>query len=93
MSDQYVDGNALAGPLSEIFAIDLTVAAGRCGRTGPVAGMRLYTRDAAVHKGAGPGRPLSRLRQRDAAPGPRPSQRLARPERHGLPADPGPPAP
>jgi hypothetical protein len=47
MSEQYLDGNALAGPLSEIFAIDLTVAAGRCahcGRTGPVAGLRLYTR-------------------------------------------------
>ncbi len=45
MSEEYLDGNALAGPLSEIFAVDLTVAAGRCvqcGRTGPVAGLRVY---------------------------------------------------
>jgi len=43
----YLDGNALAGPLSEIFAIDVTAAARRCaacGLTGPVAGLRLYVR-------------------------------------------------
>ncbi len=47
MTEQYLDGNALAGPLSEIFAMDLTAAAGRCARcglTGPVAGLRLYVR-------------------------------------------------
>ncbi|MER6274498.1 DUF6510 family protein [Streptomyces sp. NPDC001797] len=41
----YLDGNALAGPLSEIFTVDLTVATGRCahcGRTGPVASLRVY---------------------------------------------------
>lgn len=41
----YVDGNALAGPLAEIFAVDLTAATGRCvscGRTGPVAELRVY---------------------------------------------------
>ncbi len=47
MTEQYLDGNALAGPLSEIFAVDITAAAGRCancGRTGPVAALRLYVR-------------------------------------------------
>ncbi|MDP9239743.1 MAG: DUF6510 family protein [Actinomycetota bacterium] len=45
MTDQYVDGNALAGPLGEIFAVDITVALSQCvncGRTGPVAALRVY---------------------------------------------------
>lgn len=42
---QFVDGNALAGPLGEVFAMDVTVAMARCascGRTGPVAALRVY---------------------------------------------------
>lgn len=45
--DAYEDGNALAGPLSEIFAVDLTGAVGRCancGATEPVARLRVYSR-------------------------------------------------
>ncbi|MDI1464455.1 DUF6510 family protein [Catellatospora sp. KI3] len=41
----YADGNALAGPLREIFAVDLTAASGRCahcGAEGPVALLRVY---------------------------------------------------
>lgn len=41
----YTDGNMLAGPLREIFAVDLTAAAlrcGSCGLTGPLAGVRVY---------------------------------------------------
>ncbi|MFJ9539775.1 DUF6510 family protein [Streptomyces sp. NPDC101225] len=41
----YVDGNALAGPLAEVFAVDLTAATSRCdhcGRSGPVAGLHVY---------------------------------------------------
>jgi len=41
----YLDGNALAGPLSEIFAVDVTAAVGQCagcGRSGSVASLRLY---------------------------------------------------
>jgi hypothetical protein len=41
----YEDGNALAGPLSEIFAVDVTAAVARCahcGSTGPVAMLRVY---------------------------------------------------
>ncbi|ROT29875.1 hypothetical protein EF879_19130 [Micromonospora sp. HM5-17] len=41
----HLDGNMLAGPLAEVFAVDLTTATGRCascGRTGPVAGLRVY---------------------------------------------------
>ncbi|WP_248965129.1 DUF6510 family protein [Sphaerisporangium perillae] len=41
----YQDGNALAGPLSEIFAVDVTAAGGRCascGLTGPIASLRVY---------------------------------------------------
>ncbi|GIH94830.1 DUF6510 family protein [Planobispora siamensis] len=43
--DGYQDGNALAGPLGELFAVDLTVAECRCagcGLAGPVASLRLY---------------------------------------------------
>jgi len=41
----YEDGNALAGPLREIFAVDITVATVRCascGLTGPVATLKVY---------------------------------------------------
>lgn len=41
----YVDGNALAGPLREVFATDVTGAEGRCvscGMTSPVAALRVY---------------------------------------------------
>ena len=44
---EYLDGNALAGPLSELFAVDVTTATGRCvkcGRTGPIATLRVYGR-------------------------------------------------
>lgn len=46
----YEDGNALAGPLSELFAVDVVSAEGRCtgcGLTGPIAQLRVY--------GPGPG--------------------------------------
>ncbi len=42
----YLDGNMLDGPLSELFAVDLSTATGRCahcGSTGPVAGLRVYS--------------------------------------------------
>ena len=45
MDEQYQDGNALAGPLSEIFAVDVTAATthcASCSRTGPVATLRVY---------------------------------------------------
>lgn len=48
--DDYEDGNALAGPLSEIFAVDVVSAEGcctGCGTTGPIAQLRVY--------GPGPG--------------------------------------
>lgn len=41
----YFDGNALAGPLSEVFAVDVTAATTRCahcGCTGPVARLHVY---------------------------------------------------
>ena len=34
--DDFLDGNALAGPLSEVFAIDITGALGTCGGCGAV---------------------------------------------------------
>jgi hypothetical protein len=46
MADEHLDGNSLAGPLREVFAVDVTAAIGRCvgcGRVGPVAGMVVYT--------------------------------------------------
>jgi ribosomal protein S27E len=33
----HLDGNAIAGPLSEIFAADMTVASGRCAGCGDVS--------------------------------------------------------
>jgi predicted RNA-binding Zn-ribbon protein involved in translation (DUF1610 family) len=47
MNDEYTDGNALAGPLREVFAVEMTTAVGRCvacGDTGPVAALRVHTR-------------------------------------------------
>lgn len=46
-----VDGNALAGPLTEVFAVDITTAYARCAscaRTGPVATLRIYGRAPAL---------------------------------------------
>jgi Family of unknown function (DUF6510) len=46
VSNDYEDGNALAGPMSEVFAVDVTTAAIRCthcGADGPVAALRVYT--------------------------------------------------
>ncbi|WP_236009481.1 DUF6510 family protein [Actinomadura physcomitrii] len=42
----YQDGNALAGPLSEVFGVDVTRAAVRCtacGLAGPLPRLRVYT--------------------------------------------------
>lgn len=33
----HIDGNALAGPLSEIFATDMTAAVGRCAGCGDIS--------------------------------------------------------
>ena len=41
----FLDGNAAAGPLREVFAGDVTSAQGQCvgcGRTGPMAEARLF---------------------------------------------------
>jgi hypothetical protein len=41
----HVDGNALAGPLSEIFTVDMTTASGICGSCGdssPLATAMVY---------------------------------------------------
>ena len=41
----HVDGNALAGPLSDVFAFDVTSAVGRCrgcGATGMIAEVMVY---------------------------------------------------
>jgi hypothetical protein len=45
VEDRYADGNALAGPLREIFAVELTAASGRCascGRVEAVGSLRVY---------------------------------------------------
>ncbi|HKC27969.1 MAG TPA: DUF6510 family protein [Jatrophihabitans sp.] len=50
MTSDYMDGNVLAGPMRDVFAIDITesvaVCAG-CGRSGPMAEAHVY--------GGGPG--------------------------------------
>ena len=53
MNDQVAvyDGNTLAGPLSEVFAVELTTAAGRCrscGTTSDLATFRVYGPDPAL---------------------------------------------
>ena len=45
MAQEWSDGNALAGPLGEVFTVDMTTASGTCascGMVGPVAGMRVF---------------------------------------------------
>ncbi|NIH88420.1 DUF6510 family protein [Amycolatopsis granulosa] len=45
MSELFEDGNALAGPVGEIFAVDITGATTRCvscGRADAVAALRVY---------------------------------------------------
>jgi predicted RNA-binding Zn-ribbon protein involved in translation (DUF1610 family) len=47
MTGADLDGNALAGPLRELFAVELTVALGtcaNCGHSGPLAEARVYSR-------------------------------------------------
>ena len=44
-ADRRLDGNALAGPLAELFAVDLSGAVGTCGScdgTGPMGEQHLY---------------------------------------------------
>jgi hypothetical protein len=45
-TDSYLDGNAAAGALREVFAVDVTAAVGRCdgcGRTEAFGAAHLYT--------------------------------------------------
>lgn len=45
MSDPWMDGNSMAGPLQEVFSVDVTEAVGRCASckaTGPLAEGRVY---------------------------------------------------
>jgi ribosomal protein S27E len=44
-SNPWTDGNALAGPLQDLIGPDVTAAVGRCGncgRTGPMAEVRVF---------------------------------------------------
>jgi ribosomal protein S27E len=44
-SDLWTDGNALSGPLQDLIGPDVTAAVGRCGncgRTGPMAEVRVF---------------------------------------------------
>jgi hypothetical protein len=44
-SNLWTDGNALGGPLQDVFSVDVTAATGRCancGRVGPIAEARLF---------------------------------------------------
>lgn len=45
MSETWTDGNSMAGPLREVFAVDVTAAVARCaacGNTGPLAEGRVF---------------------------------------------------
>ncbi|WTD31992.1 DUF6510 family protein [Streptomyces sp. NBC_01643] len=55
----YIDGNALAGPPSEVFAVVVTAATSpcaNCGCTGPLARLNVYRH---AHRSPGPPQPLS----------------------------------
>jgi hypothetical protein len=44
-SNLWTDGNALAGPLHDVLRVDVTTAIARCtqcGRTGPIAEVRVF---------------------------------------------------
>jgi hypothetical protein len=46
MTENWVDGNQLAGALSEVFCVDVTaglVVCASCGRYGPFAEVRVFT--------------------------------------------------
>jgi Family of unknown function (DUF6510) len=45
VEDAYQDGNVLAGPLAELFAVDVTAATSQCAncrRSGPLALLHVY---------------------------------------------------
>jgi Zn finger protein HypA/HybF involved in hydrogenase expression len=45
MDELMLDGNAIAGPLQEVFAVEMTTAVGTCGdcgTAGPVGAAHLY---------------------------------------------------
>ena len=45
MDELMLDGNAIAGLLQEVFAVEMTTAigtCGSCGRAGPVGAVRVY---------------------------------------------------
>ncbi|WP_333937949.1 DUF6510 family protein [Streptomyces sp. HUAS 31] len=60
----YVDGNALAGPLSEVFAVDVTPATSRCANCGCKGPRRSPAR---VRARTGPCLALSAVRESGAA--------------------------
>ncbi len=85
MTDAWVDGNEMAGPLREVFAVDITVARGRCvgcGLEGPVAEVHVFDRaPGLVARCAG-------LRRSADAHSARAGPGLARPTWHDLPGAP-----
>ena len=51
MTVEFEDGNALAGPLAELFAVDMTTAVGRCvscGLVGEIATLTVRSPDEAA---------------------------------------------
>ena len=47
MTQEWTDGNRLAGPLADVFAVDMTMAVARCancGTVGPLAAAHVYDR-------------------------------------------------
>ena len=73
----FLDGNAAAGELREIFAVDVTTASGQCtgcGRTTVLA-------DVASTSTLRIGRPLPGMRRRSASPRPGAWSRVAGPSR------------
>ena len=66
----HLDGNAAAGPLSEVFAADITTAivtCAGCGASGPVATVHVYESAGTVLRCPGCDSVLLRLVRRDGA--------------------------
>ena len=51
MTELMLDGNAVAGPLQEVFAVEMTTAVGTCagcGTAGPIGAVHVYRGAGAV---------------------------------------------
>ena len=69
MDELMLDGNAIAGPLQEVFAVEMTTAVGTCGdcgTAGPVGAAHLYRGAGIVLRCPHCGNPLAKIVKSDS---------------------------